>query len=160
MAGEIGTRVSPDALASYGEVRLTAEPLRLAEWILFLGEIREPLPFEGPAPGTDPYADDTGLVLVTDDGLGILSGNVHAGICSTVAQVQRLTGDDRVRDVVGGFHLLESSDDRVGSTVSFLAALAPVSLQSCHCTDLATRCAFRPGSPDRRGRGRLVLEYA
>ncbi len=89
----------------------------------------------------------------------ILSGCAHAGICSTIAQAQRLTGDDRVRDVIGGFHLLGPSDGRLGSTVSFLAALAPVALHPCHGTDLATRCAFARAVPVGEVGVGLVFEY-
>lgn len=99
-------------------------------------------------------------MLVTDNGLVVLTGCAHAGICSIVALAQRLAIEDRVRDVVGGFHLLGPSGDRLGATVSFLAALAPTALHPCHCTDLATRCALtRPGPVGEVGVG-LVLEYA
>ncbi len=157
--GEIGAWVTPDVLARYGEVRLTTAPLRLADRALFLGEVAERFPFEAPAPDADPFADDTGLALETNDGLVVLSGCAHAGICSTIALAQQLTGDERLRDVVGGFHLLGPSDDRLEATVSYFAALAPAALHPCHCTDFATRCALARIVPVGEVGVGFVLEY-
>jgi len=139
---------------------LTAEPLRLADRILFLGEIPDRLPFEAPAPGADTFADDSGIALSTEEGLVLLSGCAHAGICSIVSLAQRLTGEGRLRDVVGGLHLLGPSESRLAATVSFFAGRAPVSLHPCHCTDFATRCALARAAPIGEVGVGLVLEYA
>jgi metal-dependent hydrolase (beta-lactamase superfamily II) len=60
-------------------VRLTAEPLRLADRVLFPGEIGDRLPFGGPAPGAVTFEDDTALALGTEGGLVILSGALVPG---------------------------------------------------------------------------------
>lgn len=158
--GETRAWISPDVLARYGEVVLTAEPLRLADRILFLGEIGDRHPFETPASGEEPFTDDSGIALSTEEGLVILTGCAHAGICSIVSLAQRLTGEDRIRDVVGGFHLLGPSESRLAATVSFFAGLAPIVLHPCHCTDSATRCALARAVPIGEVGVGLVLEYA
>jgi 7,8-dihydropterin-6-yl-methyl-4-(beta-D-ribofuranosyl)aminobenzene 5'-phosphate synthase len=157
--GETGTRVAPEVLGRYGEVRLADEPLRLSDRVLFLGEVGERLLHERPAPGADPFPDDTGLALEAADGLVILSGCAHAGICSIVSQAQRLTGEERIRDVIGGFHLLGPSEERLAATVSFFATLAPAAVHPCHCTDFGTRCALARAVPVGEVGVGLVLDY-
>lgn len=135
------------------------EPFRQTERGLYLGEISDRVPFEQQAPGADPFTDDTGLALLTAEGIVILSGCAHVGICSIVAQARRLTGDDRVRDVVGGLHLLGPPVDRIATTVSFFAALGPAVLHPCQCTDFSTRCALARAAPVGEVGVGLVLEY-
>lgn len=155
----VGSWVSPDILARYGEVRLSVEPLYLAERILFLGEIPDRLPFEAPAPGADAFPDDTGLALATPDGLVILSGCAHAGICSTIAHARRIADAGRVRDVVGGFHMLGPSDHRLAATASFLTGLGLPAIHPCHCTDFPTRCALARTIPVGAIGVGAVLDY-
>jgi 7,8-dihydropterin-6-yl-methyl-4-(beta-D-ribofuranosyl)aminobenzene 5'-phosphate synthase len=80
--------------------------------------------------------DDQALVLrVRDRGLMVLSGCGHAGIVNTVRYARRLTGEDRVAAVIGGFHLSGPMfEPIIDPTVDALAELAPDLLVPAHCT--------------------------
>jgi len=80
--------------------------------------------------------DDQALVLrVRDRGLLVLSGCGHAGIVNTVRYAQRLTGEDRVAAIIGGFHLSGPMfDPIIEPTIEALAEFSPELLVPAHCT--------------------------
>ena len=80
--------------------------------------------------------DDQALVVrLGDRGLVILSGCGHAGIVNTVRYARRLTGNDEVAAIVGGFHLSGPMFERIiEPTVDALAELSPSLLVPAHCT--------------------------
>lgn len=52
--------------------------------------------------------DDSALVYKGAQGLVIITGCSHAGICNIIEYAKKVSGDDRVQDVIGGFHLLQA----------------------------------------------------
>ena len=65
----------------------------------------------------------------------MLSGCGHAGIVNTVRYARRLTGQDQVAAIVGGFHLSGPMfEPIIGPTVEALAELSPSLLVPAHCT--------------------------
>jgi 7,8-dihydropterin-6-yl-methyl-4-(beta-D-ribofuranosyl)aminobenzene 5'-phosphate synthase len=80
--------------------------------------------------------DDQALVAsVRGRGLVVLTGCGHSGIVNILRYVTKLTGEDRVHAVVGGFHLSGPFFERViGPTVDALAGFSPDHLVPSHCT--------------------------
>lgn len=80
--------------------------------------------------------DDQALVVrVRDEGLLVLSGCGHAGIVNTVRHAQKLTGEERIAAIVGGFHLGGPMfEPIIEPTVEALGTLAPARLMPAHCT--------------------------
>jgi 7,8-dihydropterin-6-yl-methyl-4-(beta-D-ribofuranosyl)aminobenzene 5'-phosphate synthase len=80
--------------------------------------------------------DDQALVLALPErGLVVLTGCGHAGIVNTVRYAQRLTGEQRVAAVIGGFHLSGPMFEPViDPTVRALDELAPSLLVPAHCS--------------------------
>jgi 7,8-dihydropterin-6-yl-methyl-4-(beta-D-ribofuranosyl)aminobenzene 5'-phosphate synthase len=156
---EIGMLLAEDKLARHFELALTDAPVWLSGELVSLGEIPRRLAFETPVtigrredplgPVHDEVPDDTALAHVGEDGLTIISGCAHAGICNTVEQARRVTGVERVRAIIGGFHLQGASADRLAATTEYLAALGLDALYPCHCTDLAAKIALAAGCPVR-----------
>ena len=64
----------------------------------------------------------------------VLTGCAHAGIVNTVQHGLALTGATRLDAVIGGFHLLRATPDRVAKTVEALHILEPTMLAPLHCT--------------------------
>jgi 7,8-dihydropterin-6-yl-methyl-4-(beta-D-ribofuranosyl)aminobenzene 5'-phosphate synthase len=151
---DIGCFIAREAL---GDVRLSAEPVWITDRIVFLGEIERRFDFEGrQAVGEvlhngrwvpDLVADDTAMACITDDGLVVITGCAHAGICSTIEQAQELTGEQRVADVIGGFHLLVAPDEQVRATCRYFEALQPAAVHACHCTGFRATCALANAAP-------------
>ena len=80
--------------------------------------------------------DDQALVLrLRDEGLVVLSGCGHAGIVNTVRHAQKVTGEQRIAAIIGGFHLSGPMFEQIiGPTVDALAGFAPSLLVPAHCT--------------------------
>ncbi|MGB6772386.1 MAG: MBL fold metallo-hydrolase [Candidatus Dormiibacterota bacterium] len=85
----------------------------------------------------DPWTwDDQNVVVnVRDRGLVIVSGCSHAGVVNVVRNAQRLTGENRVAGLIGGFHLTGGLfEPLILDTVADLAALKIQRLVPAHCT--------------------------
>jgi 7,8-dihydropterin-6-yl-methyl-4-(beta-D-ribofuranosyl)aminobenzene 5'-phosphate synthase len=150
--GEIGSIVSADKLAAHFEVQLSMDPVWLTERLVFLGEIARKNDFEARSPigkvgqggleEDDYLADDSALAYRSSRGLVIITGCSHAGICNIVEQARRICGEERVFDIVGGFHLLEPSQEQLEGTLSYMRDLQPEEVHACHCTDLSSKIAL------------------
>jgi 7,8-dihydropterin-6-yl-methyl-4-(beta-D-ribofuranosyl)aminobenzene 5'-phosphate synthase len=115
--------------------------------VLITGEVDRTTPFETGFQGhealrdggwrADPLIlDDQALVVsLGDRGLVILSGCGHAGIVNTVRYARKLTGNDTVAAIIGGFHLSGPMFEQIiEPTVDALAELSPSLLVPAHCT--------------------------
>jgi 7,8-dihydropterin-6-yl-methyl-4-(beta-D-ribofuranosyl)aminobenzene 5'-phosphate synthase len=80
--------------------------------------------------------DDQALLLrVRDRGLLVLTGCGHAGIVNTVRYARRLTGEQSIAAIVGGFHLSGPMFEPViAPTIAAFEELAPSVLVPAHCT--------------------------
>ena len=56
----------------------------------------------------DRLPDDTSLALDLPEGVFVVTGCAHAGVCNMVRYAKEQTGKDRVLGVLGGFHLFET----------------------------------------------------
>lgn len=167
--GEIGSLVTAEKAERYFDLKLTAEPVWLHPRLVFLGEIERTHEFEARQPigeiqGADgPQADfvldDSALVYRSDRGLVVITGCAHAGICNTIAYARKVCGENRVADIIGGFHLLAPPEDQLAGTVEFFRALQPVAVHACHCTDFHSRRALADVAPVEEVGVGLVLEH-
>jgi len=146
---EIGSLISEDKLSCHFTMRLSKEPLWLTDNLVFLGEIERTNNFEAMAPigkilrdGTyeDDYViDDSALVYTSPKGLVIITGCSHAGICNIIEYAKKVCGDDRVVDIIGGFHLLAPSHEQLQGTLEYMKELQPETIHAAHCTDLNSK---------------------
>lgn len=163
----IGSLLETGQLARHFELRLSSSPLRLGEKLFYLGEIPRVHAFEHAEgigikdgeSGPDMVPDDTALVYQGQNGLVIITGCAHAGICNIVEQAMTVTGEHRIADIIGGLHLLNASTSRLEATVNFLRALRPKMLSPCHCTDLNAKIALNAAAPLREVGVGLVVKY-
>lgn len=149
---EAGTFLSEDKLRRQFTMRLSRDPIALTDRMFFLGEIPRPFEFERAAPkgrvwgasGEEPdhILDDTAIACRTAQGLVVLSGCAHAGICNTIEHARAVTGESRVAGVIGGFHLQKAPVDRLARTGEYLASLGLATVHACHCSDLEAKIAL------------------
>jgi len=166
---EIGMLLTQHKLARHFEVRQSASPIWITDKLVTLGEIERTLDFEPPASlgvridsqgeTADYLPDDTAMAYVSNQGLIVIAGCAHAGICNTVEQAKRITGIDNVHTVLGGFHLQNAKPKRLGPTTDYLAALELENLYACHCTDLAAKISLATKCPVKEVGSGLVLEF-
>lgn len=146
----VGVPFDPATLPAHAELHLTREPAALVPGVLFLGEIPRKKPQEAPPVGEtlrcgawepDHLLDDTALALTTENGLFLLTGCSHAGICNMLQHALSLTGETRVAGVLGGLHLFEPGE-QLDFVLARLAELGASTLYPCHCTSLAVKHAL------------------
>ncbi len=82
----------------------------------------------------DPIDDDLALWIRKENGLIACVGCAHSGLVNTLNYVRCLNDGLRIRAVVGGFHLLNASRERIEQTMAALRLLAPDRVVPCHCT--------------------------
>jgi 7,8-dihydropterin-6-yl-methyl-4-(beta-D-ribofuranosyl)aminobenzene 5'-phosphate synthase len=115
--------------------------------LLVTGEVDRTTAFERGFPGheaqrqrgwePDPLIlDDQALVAsVRGHGLVVLTGCGHSGIINILRHVRRLTGEDRIHAVLGGFHLSGTAfEPIIGPTCDALDEFSPDFLVPTHCT--------------------------
>jgi 7,8-dihydropterin-6-yl-methyl-4-(beta-D-ribofuranosyl)aminobenzene 5'-phosphate synthase len=115
--------------------------------LLVTGEVDRTTEFERGFPGheahrqgswqADPLIlDDQALVaMVRGRGLVVMTGCGHSGIINILRYVRKLTGENRVHAVLGGFHLSgRAFEPIIGATCDALGEFSPDFLVPAHCT--------------------------
>ena len=82
----------------------------------------------------DIIEEETALWLKTGKGLVILTGCCHAGFINTCAYVRKLSGQEKIHAVIGGFHLQTAGRERISATSRFINQTGIDSVVGCHCT--------------------------
>lgn len=135
------------------EANLTDRPVRISEHILYLGEIPRKYSFEkdravgetcaccGDAWTEDTLLDDTAIALSVPEGIFVVTGCAHSGVCNTVEAAKTLLPGKPVAGVFGGFHLFEEGEN-LDRTIRTLKKQGVSTAFPCHCTSLAVKCAF------------------
>ncbi len=167
--GEIGTIVNKSTLSLFFDMILRKKPVFLTDHLVFLGEIERNSTFEAQYPvgktlekGTlcdDFLLDDSALVYISGKGLVIITGCSHSGICNIIEYARKVTGVDRVLDIIGGFHLLGPSENQIEETVSYIKRINPAKLHACHCTDLSSKMRLSTVTDMGEVGSGLILEY-
>lgn len=138
------------------EVIESKAPVLIAEnTILVSGEVERTTDFEKGIPYAfivrdgkeekDAISDDQGIIMhLRGKGLVVVSGCSHAGIINTILHARRVTGEERIYGVMGGFHLSGPAYEPILETIlGELKKVNPEVLVPMHCTgwDVINRLA-------------------
>ena len=109
----------------------------------------------------DQIEDDLAVIfnLGSDQGLVILTGCCHAGLINTIRHAQSLTNVQKIKAIIGGFHLHDVGPQRMDKTISELSDLAPEMIVPLHCTGLNSASTLREKLGERvmlAGAGRTI----
>jgi len=129
--------------------------------LLVTGEVDRTTEFERGFPGHEAHRgdgwqpdplilDDQALVaMVRGHGLVVLTGCGHSGIINILRYVRRLTGENRIHAVLGGFHLSGPAfEPIIGQTCEALGEFSPDYLVPTHCTGWRATHAIAARYPD------------
>ncbi|MGI6154168.1 MAG: MBL fold metallo-hydrolase [Christensenellaceae bacterium] len=136
-----------EAARAGGHWVLAASPLPLGAGMLYSGTVPRDTEFEsGQRMGLytlnegktipDEIMDDISLYFRTGAGLVVVTGCAHAGIVNVINHGVKLTEVEHVTHVIGGFHLINSDDERIGKTVANLRERPGLKIYTGHCTGL------------------------
>ncbi len=149
---EIGCIISKPKLNQHFKINLTKDPFWLSEKLVFLGEIERSNDFENKEPigkvhskdgiKDDFLLDDTALAYKGSKGLIVITACSHSGICNIVEYAKKVCDENSVVDVIGGFHLLQPSQEQLKGTVDYFQELKSKELHPCHCVDLDSKIAL------------------
>lgn len=165
---EIGSIISKEKLSKHFSLKLSKNPFWLTKKLVFLGEIERSNDFENKEPlgkvhndniEDDYLLDDSALAYKSSSGLVIITGCSHSGICNIIEYAKKVCKEDKVIDVIGGFHLLKPSDKQLNGTLTYFQKLKSKELHACHCVDLNSKIALsKVGNLKEVGVG-LSLDY-
>ncbi len=166
---EIGSLVSKEKAGRHMELALGKAPVNLSPRLTFLGEIPRENDFEGKTPlgikqteagpVPDLIPDDTALAYKSDQGLVIITGCSHSGICNIISHARNVCKEDQIADIIGGFHLLNPPQSQMAGTLEFFRQITPKALHACHCTDLSSKIALSKVAPLKETGAGLSLHF-
>lgn len=129
------------------------KPYNITENCIFLGEIPELNDFEiRNAIGVkedlelccseffskDYILDDTAICINTKEGIFIITGCSHSGICNIVEYSKQILKSDKILGILGGFHLFDI-DERLNKTIEYLQQQNIKKFYPCHCVSLRAK---------------------
>jgi 7,8-dihydropterin-6-yl-methyl-4-(beta-D-ribofuranosyl)aminobenzene 5'-phosphate synthase len=142
----IGSLVDKKRLKKHFSINLTKKPLQLTNNLIFLGEIKRDNDFENQEPlgiieckkslKKDYLKDDSALAYKAQDGLVIITGCSHAGICNIIEHAKKVCSNNKILDIIGGFHLLNPSKKQSTKTLNYFKEQNINTIHPCHCTSL------------------------
>ena len=167
----IGSILSETEVRRHFKVNLSDTPLWITGDLVFLGEIPRKFSFEWTDPEMrkivfpdgimepDLLLDDSALAFCSDEGLIIITGCSHAGICNITEYAREVCGECKVIDIIGGLHLLKPAPARLKMTGEYLRNLKLKSLHACHCTSLEAKIALAEYCPVQEVGTGMKLEW-
>jgi 7,8-dihydropterin-6-yl-methyl-4-(beta-D-ribofuranosyl)aminobenzene 5'-phosphate synthase len=138
----IGLKNSETELAGKYELITSAQPYKISEKIIFLGEIPRLTNFESQTTsfvledGTPDYVtDDSAVAMIMPEGLFVITGCGHAGVVNTLEHAKKVTGVNTLYGIMGGFHL-KSRGPQARETIRYLQENKLKHVYPSHCTEL------------------------
>jgi 7,8-dihydropterin-6-yl-methyl-4-(beta-D-ribofuranosyl)aminobenzene 5'-phosphate synthase len=153
---DVGAPYDTLAMTEMCELTLTKAPVKLSDHITFLGEIPRLNDFEKPrmhsqiqiegAWEPDALIDDTALVYESTEGLWIITGCSHSGICNIVTYAKQVCNTDRIAGIIGGFHLFEVNEQLL-KTIEFFENNKVAQLYPSHCVSFKAKAEIHAHHP-------------
>lgn len=140
----VGMTIRKELLYSLAEIDLRNEPVEVIPGVFTSGEVARKTDYEiGDSSmkiktdsgfETDELKDDMSIAVKTQKGLVVIMGCAHAGMINTLFQLRDVTGEERIRAVIGGSHLGFLQPDQLEKSISALKEINPERVVLSHCT--------------------------
>lgn len=151
----IGSPISEKELKDYAELILSRKPIKISKNIYFLGEIPVSQEFEQrEAFGylvdnkieKDYIMDDSAIVYHGENGLFVITGCSHSGICNIIEYAKIVCNERNVIGVIGGFHLLEVSE-KLSRTINYFQSNNIKEIYPAHCVSFKAKAEIYKSIP-------------
>lgn len=150
---------NPDILNRYEVVSVDSEPFEISDNLIFLARIPRLNDFEcqnsfcgdkvllpSGQIEDDFCFDDSALIYKSSDGVVVITGCSHSGICNIVRYAKQIAGEkwgvSAIKSVIGGLHLIDMPSSFLEKTSGLLKEYGVSEICPCHCTDLAAKIAL------------------
>ena len=119
-----GIQLTKEELKNKYNVHFTKEPYKINQNTYYLGEITRKYPVHLKKwvlenGENDDVLDDSGMVINTENGIIVIAGCSHSGICNIVEQAKKVSNNRKVVAVIGGFHLREV-DENTNKVIDYM----------------------------------------
>lgn len=152
----IGSNLTEEAVKKICSISYSRAPMPISDNIIFLGEIPNLNSFERrKSIGTqeidgcqydDFVLDDSALVYKGKDGLFIITGCSHSGICNIIEYAKKVCNNHKVLGIIGGFHLFDV-DSRLNNTIEYFLQNNIRDLYPCHCVSFQVKAEINSRIP-------------
>ena len=88
----------------------------------------------------------------------IITGCSHSGICNIIEYAKKVTGNNNVLGIIGGFHLFDTNN-RVTKTIEYFKENNITELYPCHCTSFKVKSAINNIIPIKEVGVGLTIEW-
>ena len=157
--GRTNTLADTELLKKYDVVIADSEPIDINQRLIFLARIPRLNDFECQSSFYDEkvqlpsgqieedlYLEDSALIYRSSDGIIVITGCSHSGICNIVHYAKQIAnekwGISNIKTVIGGLHLIDTDPYFLQKTINLLKEYGVNEIRPCHCTDLAARIAL------------------
>ena len=132
-------------------LRLITKPTEILPGAFLTGPIPRESKFEdtggkffNDSTGTvmDSILDDMAISFTTKEGLVVIVGCAHAGIVNTLNYIASQHHDQKIHAVIGGFHLVNATEDRLQKTIEALKDFPECTFHPNHCTGFRATIAL------------------
>ena len=144
----VGLKLIQEDITSRFNLIASEESYFITPRVVFLGAIPRLNEYESQTTsfiddqGQEDYVpDDSGLAIIQNNQLVIISGCAHSGICNMIDYAMEITGIRKINTVLGGFHLKHQST-QTKRTIKYLKDCRIPTLFPSHCTELPALSAF------------------
>lgn len=163
----IGAPFSMKEMQSHMLFHPKDEPFAISEHCLFLGEIPRRNDFEAKHSigelekdgiwQPDHVLDDSALVCQTGEGLFLITGCSHSGICNIIDYAMEVCKEQRIAGILGGFHMFQAGS-RLEQTIAYMQKQQIHQLYPCHCVSLAAKASMMQNLPVQEAGVGLQIE--
>ncbi len=153
---DIGAPFSKKELGMLTSLTLSRAPVKISEHLTFLGEIPESNTFEnkkiigrtrvGKIMKNDYVKEDSALVYHGKEGLTIITGCSHSGICNIAEYAKKVCKEEKIAGIIGGFHLLTISQ-QMKNTIEYFKKNNITNLFPCHCVSFEVKAEIHKVIP-------------
>ncbi len=144
----MGAPYTKEEIIKVANVNFCDKPIKISNNITYLGQIPDSVDFEQRkymgeieinGEFKDDYImDDSALLYNTKDGIYIITGCSHSGICNIIEYAKKVSGKDKVLGIIGGTHLQELNE-QIEKTIEYFKQNNIRELYPCHCTKFYVR---------------------
>ena len=152
----IGMPYSKSELEQKWECNFSKEPYWITSELVYLGEIPRVTSFENKQPigyqvmdnqcVEDYLFDDSALAYKTSEGIYVITGCSHSGICNMIEYAKKVCNDTRILGVIGGFHMFDLNEQSM-NTIAYFKENQIASLYPCHCVSLKVKAEMMRSLP-------------
>jgi 7,8-dihydropterin-6-yl-methyl-4-(beta-D-ribofuranosyl)aminobenzene 5'-phosphate synthase len=125
-----------------------------------VGDATELLPGVYSTVELDGGIKEQAMIIVTSEGLVIVTGCSHPGILNIIKRAKEIVPDEEVYLAVGGWHLSGASSTQLQSIIASFHQLGVKKVAPCHCSGDETRRQFKQDYSDdyiEAGVGRRIM---